>query len=555
MSDAEAQSDEIEIDLRKYITAIWVRRRAILIFTVIGALLGGLFGIVFPAEYEATAGIAIIKTKTDVVFDPRVKTLSSDDLAAAGVALTSADARRNALLTLVSSGQIANQVIARMSPQLEVTDKNPAVLMRRIKSELAQKGDFILIKARHNDPIIAAQLANEWSRVYQNYANGVFAGEQPDYASSVTGEVNRRRESYEVAQKELETFIAENSIDTLRHEISSTEKLIGGLVEEQSESLRVTFQKRANLRTTIISQTLEAQRLAASAIISGQLQTQTNLLYKYYDTRVQLTQMLDEARALRSQISRGGSGNSSTNYLSIVLLKARALSGLQNIPNNLQINISNATNFTQTQADQLVDLDALTSVLEDRIKQVDTATLQLTNAVASGETAGLSASPLVTSALQSSATASLENMLQLSGLEALQSSTNADTALNSIITSYGVKLNKVRSNLEEQLAHKQSLEHRRDVERDAYSTLLSKQTEVQVSNALTGSEVRFASEALVPDQRTVGRSLYALVGTAAGFIIALLIALIMSLFPTNSPIKERLIANPLVRVVRWVFNQ
>lgn len=555
MSDAEAQSDEIEIDLRKYITAIWVRRRAILIFTVIGALLGGLFGIVFPAEYEATAGIAIIKTKTDVVFDPRVKTLSSDDLAAAGVALTSADARRNALLTLVSSGQIANQVIARMSPQLEVTDKNPAVLMRRIKSELAQKGDFILIKARHNDPIIAAQLANEWSRVYQNYANGVFAGEQPDYASSVTGEVNRRRESYEVAQKELETFIAENSIDTLRHEISSTEKLIGGLVEEQSESLRVTFQKRANLRTTIISQTLEAQRLAASAIISGQLQTQTNLLYKYYDTRVQLTQMLDEARALRSQISKGGAGNSSTNYLSIVLLKARALSGLQNIPNNLQINISNATNFTQTQADQLVDLDALTSVLEDRIKQVDTATLQLTNAVASGETAGLSASPLVTSALQSSATASLENMLQLSGLEALQSSTNADTALNSIITSYGAKLNKVRSNLEEQLAHKQSLEHRRDVERDAYSTLLSKQTEVQVSNALTGSEVRFASEALVPDQRTVGRSLYALVGAAAGFIIALLIALIMSLFPTNSPIKERLIANPLVRVVRWVFNQ
>ena len=555
MSDAEAQSDEIEIDLRKYITAIWVRRRAILIFTVIGALLGGLFGIVFPAEYEATAGIAIIKTKTDVVFDPRVKTLSSDDLAAAGVALTSADARRNALLTLVSSGQIANQVIARMSPQLEVTDKNPAVLMRRIKSELAQKGDFILIKARHNDPIVAAQLANEWSRVYQNYANGVFAGEQPDYASSVTGEVNRRRESYEVAQKELETFIAENSIDTLRHEISSTEKLIGGLVEEQSESLRVTFQKRANLRTTIISQTLEAQRLAASAIISGQLQTQTNLLYKYYDTRVQLTQMLDEARALRSQISKGGAGNSSTNYLSIVLLKARALSGLQNIPNNLQINISNATNFTQTQADQLVDLDALTSVLEDRIKQVDSATLQLTNAVASGETAGLSASPLVTSALQTSATASLENMLQLSGLEALQSSTNADTALNSIITSYGAKLNKVRSNLEEQLAHKQSLEHRRDVERDAYSTLLSKQTEVQVSDALTGSEVRFASEALVPDQRTVGRSLYALVGAAAGFILALLIALIMSLFPANSPIKERLIANPLVRVVRWVFNQ
>jgi uncharacterized protein involved in exopolysaccharide biosynthesis len=93
------------------------------------------------------------------------------------------------------------------------------------------------------------------------------------------------------------------------------------------------------------------------------------------------------------------------------------------------------------------------------------------------------------------------------------------------------------------------------VERDAYNTLLSKQTEVEVSDALTGSEVRFASEAIVPDQRTVGRSLFVLVGGAAGFIVALLIALTMSLFPADSPIKERLIANPFIRVVRWIFNR
>ncbi len=556
MSDAEAQTDEIEIDLRKYITAIWDRRRAIFIFTLIGALLGGLIATIFPPEYEAVAGVAIIKTKTDVVFDPRVKTLSSDDLAAAGIALTSADARRNALLTLVGSGQIANQVIARLSGQLTEADHNPAVLMRRVKSELAQKGDFILIKARHNDPIVAAQIANEWSHAYQLYANNIFAGEQPDYANSVSSEVDRRRISYETAQKQLEAFIGNNQIDTLRHEISSTEKLVNSLVEEQSEGIRAIYQKRANLRTTIISQTLEAQRLAASAIISGQLQTQTNLLYKYYDTHVQLSLMLDEAHALRSQIAKGADGNGRTNYLAIVLLKARALSGLQNIPNNLQINLSGSSDITQTQTEQLNDLDALINALTERITTLDTDTAKLTQTVANGQSSSTIAwSTVLSNQLQITANNPVANMLQLNGLETLSGTLPIDTSLNSVIADYSTRLNKARGQLEAQVAQKQSLSQRRDVERDAYGTLLSKQTEVEVSNALTGSEVRFASEALVPDQRTTGRSLYALIGAAAGFILAILIALMMSLFPPDSAVKMRLIANPFVRGVRWIFNR
>lgn len=555
MSDAQAETDEIEIDLRKYITAIWARRRAILIFTLIGALLGGLFGLIFPPEYEAVAGVAIIKTKTDVVFDARVKTLSSDDLAASGVALTSADARRNALLTLVNSGQIANQVIGKLSDKLAETDHNPSSLMRRVKSELAQKGDFILIKARHSDPAIAAEIANQWSTEYQKYANSIFAGEQPDYANSVINEVNRRRTSYESAQTGLEAYIADNQIDTLRHEISSTEKLVSSLAEEQSESIRAAFQKRANLRTTIISQTLEAQRLAASAIISGQLQTQTQLLYKYYSTHVQLSLMLDEAKALHEQIAKGGEGSSRTNTLTIILLKARALSGLENIPNNLQINLGSSSDITQTQPEQLSDIEALVGVLENRIKALDADTMRLTGAVANGQNNSLTVSAMLSTALQVSATFPVEGMLQLTGLGTFSETLPTDASLNDLIVAYSKKLNTARGKLEEQLARKQSLSQRRDVERDAYNTLLSKQTEVEVSDALTGSEVRFASEAIVPDQRTVGRSLFVLVGGAAGFIVALLIALTMSLFPADSPIKERLIANPFIRVVRWIFNR
>lgn len=554
MNDTQAQTDEIEIDLRKYVIAIWERRRAIVILTVIGAILGSVLALVSPPEYEAISGVAIIKTKTDVVFDPRVKTMSSDDLAAAGVALTSADARRNALLTLVNSGQIASEVINVFSKTLSADEATPSALLRRVKSELAQKGDFILIRVRYADPDVAAQLANEWGRRYAAYANAIYADKQPDYTNSVSNEVSQRRAAYNEAQKGLEAFLADNQIEPLRREISSTERLVRGLSDEQSEAIRVTLQKQANLRTLAISQTLETQRLAASAVITGETYLNIRLLYEYYDAHVQYSQMLDEAKSLKAQVTQGGEAASKTNTLAIVLLKARALSGLEQVPNNLQINISASNEVSATQSEQIADLDALTNVLSDRLKTID-AEIQRLSGLLNHPSSGVGISPTqaisglqwMSNTIDVSAFANVGNLSNLNAI-------NVDNdPLTHLIQSYVQRLNQAQAKLEEQLAHKEDLTKRRDVERDAYVTLLSKQTEVQVSDALTGSEVRFASEAIVPDQRVIGRSLYTLVGAAVGFVLSLLI--IVSINFMSAGVVATIKGNQILptRILRWIF--
>ncbi len=554
MNDTQAQTDEIEIDLRKYVIAIWERRRAIVILTVVGAILGSLLAFVSPPEYEAVSGVAIIKTKTDVVFDPRVKTMSSDDLAAAGVALTSADARRNALLTLVNSGQIASEVINVFSTTLPSDEAKPSVLLRRVKSELAQKGDFILIRVRYDDPDVAAQMANEWGRRYAAYANAIYADKQPDYTNSVSNEVNQRRKAYDEAQKALEVFLADNQIAPLRQEISSTERLVRGLSDEQSEAIRATLQKQANLRTLAISQTLETQRLAASAVITGETYLNIRLLYEYYDARVQYSQMLDEAKSLKAQVTQGGEGASKTNMLAIVLLKARALSGLEQVPNNLQINVSATNEISTTQSEQVADLTALTTVLDDRLKNID-AEIQRLSGLLNGPPSGfgisftqaISGIQPISNTLDDSAFANVGNLSNLSAI-------NVDNdPLTGLIKSYVQRLNQAQAKLEEQLARKEDLTKRRDVERDAYITLLSKQTEVQVSDALTGSEVRFASEAIVPDQRVTSRSLYTLVGAAVGFVLSLLIIIGINFMSDGvvATIKDNRMLP--TRIMRWIF--
>ena len=282
------------------------------------------------------------------------------------------------------------------------------------------------------------------------------------------------------------------------------------------------------------------------------MQTSTRLLYKYYDAQVDLSQMLDEARSLKTQVTQGGEGGSKTNTLAIILLKIRALAGLQQIPTNLQINLGGAGDTASTQADQIADLDALTHALEDRIKSIDADILRLTSSLSdnSGANAVLTAQRLSDSQ-QVSLTAELNQLLTLNGLDGLRAITSTEDSLSRVIAGYNQQLNQAQAKFEEQLAHKQDLTQRRDVERDAYIALLSKQTEVQVSDALTGSEVRFASEAIVPDQRVTSRVIYVAAGGVAGFVIACLIALALA---TNG--KKPTTGNGKtlwVRINQWVF--
>ncbi len=522
LRESTRDSDEIEIDLRKYAERLWRGRLTIISLAVVGAILGGLFSFAFPPGYEAVAGIAIVKSRTDIEFDPRVKTLSPDDLAA-----TSADARRNALLTLVNSGQVAEQVLAEVGSQLEQDDRTPAKLLRTVKAELAQRGDFILIRVQHKDPQIAAKIANVWSTRYELYVNSIYGSGQPNYANSVNIEVQQSRDNYEKSQKALEDFLASNKIGVLRREISDTQQIVDSLSTERLSSITAIIGKRLNARTAVIEQYLDAQTLASGSIISAAAQSQVNILANYYATQTELEQLLEETRALRDQTASGGPASSRSNSLAIVLLKARAFAGTGDLPSNLQINLSGVGDLQQTNEDLVKDLDALITVLVARQKFVAGQIDKLSKDLSQGKGFSLPATNGDSTPLQQAAAEQAANLFTLKGIKALvpESAMNSGAALTSLIDQYALKLNKAESQLEAEEAHKQDLTEQRDLNRDAYTTILKKQNEVRISGTLSGSEVRFASSAVVPDQRVTSR----LVPIAVGFLVGVLIGIVVAL--------------------------
>jgi len=109
---------------------------------------------------------------------------------------------------LVQNGDIANQVIAQLGDQLKPVERDPATLLRKVKAELGQKGDLILIKVKDSDPQKAAAIANAWAREYERSTNNIYGGAPSEYSSSVQTELERTRGDYEQAQKALEAFVA-----------------------------------------------------------------------------------------------------------------------------------------------------------------------------------------------------------------------------------------------------------------------------------------------------------------------------------------------------------
>ena len=117
-------SESDEIDLTRYVGVLRRRWRQIVMVTV-GVIVFAAIGVLLyrqltPPVYEANATAAIIRTSTDVRFDERFTT-SSDQPNNMDV-----NSRRTALVALVKSGSIAQQVIDELGDQLPLRLQSPS---------------------------------------------------------------------------------------------------------------------------------------------------------------------------------------------------------------------------------------------------------------------------------------------------------------------------------------------------------------------------------------------------------------------------------------------
>ena len=506
--------EEDSIDLRRYVDVLVRRRRLVITITILGAIAGLVISLINPPGYEAAAGVAIIKTKTDLVLDPRFKTMTNEELATSGASQAlNADARRSALVALVKNGEVAQKVSSELQGQLQPGERTPAALLGKVRADLVNRGDLIEIKASHADPAVAAALVNAWAREYERYVNAIYSGSPTEYSNSVTAEAERTRKDYERVQATLEAFIGNNQIDELNREIAEKQAVIEAIQKGKVE--------------------VDQEVGATIAVFNQPVIERDKKLKDAFDARAQLIQLAQNARAMRSQLAKGGDAAAASNTLALQMLKAQAFSLASPLPGNLQLQVS--VPVTVTAKEQAADLDSFILALEGKLVELNQLIQQLSvDLLASG-----------TMTVPSGAAGANQDALAAYTAASQRFQTTVD-ALQKDIRDRQVKL-------EQQNAIMHQFTQTRDLAWDAYSALAQKQTEVSIAGAIQGSEVRFASPAVVPESRVRSQWGPALIATLIGFALGVLAAFLAEFFGLTSPHPTR--RTPWSLAYAWTMQQ
>lgn len=319
---------EDEIDLRQYLDVLirwWREIVLITLFTMVLAAVGILLSrLILPAQYEASADVAIVRTVSDVNFDERFRT-NPEELRTDTASL---NARRTALLGLVATGAIAEEVITQLGDTLTVQERNPANLLSKVVATLGTAdgvrvdSDLIRIKVTATDPQKAAAIANAWAHIYVREVNTIYGQVPDEVLASIQNELVKAEQQYLTSQANLETFISSNRIDEL-------------------SSLVAVLQQR----------------------IEQEVSLQKAYLLQWEDTQKQLAAVA----VLRTQVEQGGEGAARSTMVALQTLKMQIYGALAQ---GLQVEVRDLPEVNQ-QA-MLADIDGLLQALNQRLVDLET---------------------------------------------------------------------------------------------------------------------------------------------------------------------------------------
>jgi uncharacterized protein involved in exopolysaccharide biosynthesis len=365
--------DEDEIDLRQYLDVLIRWWREIVVITVgvaaLAAIVILLLRWLLPPAYEASADVAIVRTVSEVQFDERFRTTSAESTPDTA----SVSARRSALLGLVATGAIAQQVIAQVGDQLTPEEQNPANLLEMVEASTASvagargDSDLIRITVTADKAEKAAAIANAWARAYVQAVNTIYGQVPDEVLTSIQTELDTAQQTYKTNQANLETFLASNQIDAL--------------------SSRVTMlQQRVNQEVTL----------------------QQGLLQQWQAAQ----QQLNTARALRLQAEQGGEAAARSNMAALQVLK---MSVYSLPPERLTVEVRDVPQVTS--AGMIADLEGLIVSLEGQLQTLET------------QIAALSTQSEGAVAAQGSISGTTPSLLQIfAELRTLKSQLEAETA-------------------------------------------------------------------------------------------------------------------------------
>ena len=205
---------EEEIDLRPYIEAIVKHWYWIIGATILAGLLTiGLLSVV-PPQYEATALVAVT-----IPQELRLSSLTSDNLAPSLVTQNESLSYMRALPELTKSDQLLQELLQTMEPQLE-SISTIEDLKDLLEADAASDPALIRLKATHKDPEIAAQIANQWAKLFVPRANSIFGLTSSEQVFFWESQLTDNRTNLENIEQEIIAFEANNRVTLLQNSLN-----------------------------------------------------------------------------------------------------------------------------------------------------------------------------------------------------------------------------------------------------------------------------------------------------------------------------------------------
>lgn len=287
---------EEEIELRPYIELL-VRRW----YWIVGAavLAGAVaFGVssLRPPTFEATALVAITQPGQLVQFDPRIRTIEEDSQPL------------KAYPELAMSDGVLTSLLEALNPNLEGVD-SVQQLRGIVDAESGTDPSLIRLVAQHEEPGVAAEIANAWAAIFVARADAVFGskdGEQLDYFEA---QLETAEDNLAAAEAALVEFQSRNRSALIDGELGALQEAQAEYLADQ-QSIDLISQNIQGLRSQLSARSGESTLTLADQLTALTLQLKAfNAAFK-----------ADSALPLQLQIDGGGSFENATRSVQISYL-------------------------------------------------------------------------------------------------------------------------------------------------------------------------------------------------------------------------------------------
>ena len=230
-------------DLGKIVEILLRQWQLILSVTLVCAIAAGLMTYLSPKSYQAETLVATNRMASSVSFGSEIETLTEEQLPFIRV---DPETRLQSYLLMLKNPLIAQQVLDEVSDQMDKGDQSVTSLLNIVDGEVVGRSDTIRIIVTHQDPEVAAAIANAWGKAYVEQVNTVYSPNVSDESlDTIQIQASEAKKVYEAAQAELEAFITANKSDALSRQIIEQEEKINNLVAVRNAALLAILESQS----------------------------------------------------------------------------------------------------------------------------------------------------------------------------------------------------------------------------------------------------------------------------------------------------------------------